>query len=186
MGCHHDTPARWPAGGRYGKQPDECLWPPARRGGQTITWPTLVFETGVSESLSRRRRDAAWWFANSEGQVRIVLVMTVQKSHQKLLIEKWQLAQPNSPSPLTDAAALQLRQQVPPPLPPLTKQPRGTQRPFALQAIEVTPTGVSGAPLVLPFEALFCRPPQGNERDIIIISHMLTKCLHHLKMQLVL
>lgn len=37
-------------------------------------WPTLVIETGTSESLARLRVDAVWWLTNSGGEVKIVAI----------------------------------------------------------------------------------------------------------------
>lgn len=55
--------------GTSGKQSDECLLPRSRQGsaGQPPGWPTLVIESGVSESFTRLHEDAKWWFANSRG-----------------------------------------------------------------------------------------------------------------------
>ncbi|KAJ5931795.1 hypothetical protein N7516_006284 [Penicillium verrucosum] len=33
-------------------------------------WPTLTIETGLSGSLSQRRKDALWWVYNSSDEVR--------------------------------------------------------------------------------------------------------------------
>ncbi|KAA8651548.1 uncharacterized protein ATNIH1004_000438 [Aspergillus tanneri] len=46
--------------GSKGKEPDECIWPPTRQhvGGRPDGWPTLVIETGVSESITQLRQDA--------------------------------------------------------------------------------------------------------------------------------
>ncbi|KAI9042731.1 uncharacterized protein KD926_005061 [Aspergillus affinis] len=53
------------------KQPDDCFWPPPRqqqgRTSRVQGWPTLVIETGVSESLSRLREDARWCTSSAPG-----------------------------------------------------------------------------------------------------------------------
>jgi hypothetical protein len=86
-----------------GKQADQCFIPPGRCAspGQPVGWPTFVIETGVSESLPRLREDAKWWFNNSGGEVRMVLVISIKQT--KVEFELWQLAPPNSPHPLTRA-----------------------------------------------------------------------------------
>lgn len=38
--------------------------PRAPMANTTNGWPTLVLETGVSESLPHLRQDAAWWFGS--------------------------------------------------------------------------------------------------------------------------
>jgi hypothetical protein len=122
---------------RKGKQPDQCFWPATRQptGGQLRSWPTLVIETGVSESLPKLRADALWWFQNSNGDVRIVLVLSINKNRRIALLEKWQLAPANTPQPMTRATLNQLRQQVPPPMPPLVRQMPTAQQPYAHQEI---------------------------------------------------
>ncbi|KAJ6099287.1 hypothetical protein N7467_000822 [Penicillium canescens] len=53
-------------------------------------------------------------------------------------------------------------------MPPLTRQPAQTQMSYCSQEVTVTPNSVVGAPLVLPFEALFSRAPIFPETDISI------------------
>lgn len=163
--------------GDKGKQADQCLSPLPRQpvNGQVTGWPTLVIETGVSESLPRLRQDAAWWFRNSRGDTRIVLVMSLKKKTQEIFLEKWQLAPANTLN-LTRGVINQLRQQVPPPMPPLIQQNPASQQPFVLQEIRITKTSAFGGPLVLPFQAFFCRPPQGAEGDIVLGPQQLTFC----------
>jgi hypothetical protein len=52
-------------------------------------------------------------------------------------------------------------------MPPRVRQPIHTQHPYIAQEIVITPAGIIGAPLILPFEALFDRTPQANEGDIL-------------------
>ena len=167
---------------RKGKQPDQCFWPATRQptGDQLRGWPTLVIETGVSESLPKLREDAMWWFQNSNGEVCIVLLLSINKNQRTALLEKWQLASTNTPRPMTRTTPIQLRQQVPPPMPPLVRQIPMAQQPFAHQEIQLTQTSRTGGPLVLPFEALFCRPPQGTEADITLAQQELLPILRNL------
>jgi hypothetical protein len=48
-----------------------------------------VIEAGVSESLQRLRCDAQWWISHSSGQVRIILLIKVNKARKHVMIEKW-------------------------------------------------------------------------------------------------
>jgi hypothetical protein len=154
-----------------GKQPDQCFTPPCRRAspGQPVGWPTLVIETGVSESLPRLREDARWWFNNSGGEVRMVLVISIKQT--KVEFELWQLAPANAPRPLTRACIDFLRQQR---LPPLIRQAAVTQQLYSHHEVDVTSSGVAGAPrvgnapMVLPFEALYNRPPGVTESDLVL------------------
>jgi hypothetical protein len=150
-----------------GKEGDQGLAPPSRMiNTQGIYgWPTLVFETGVSESHSRLQEDVSWWFSQSAGDVRFVLVIDMKTS--VIHFELYQLAPPNSPHPLTRQYIQSLCRQNPN-MPPLTRQLVQTQQPYCSQAVTVTAAGVVGAPLILPFEALFCRPPIFPETDLVI------------------
>jgi hypothetical protein len=93
-----------------GKQPDNTFVPPSRCATpvDAIGWPTLVIETGLSESLSQLRAEAAKWFVESNGDVRIVLVISMNAS--RVNIEKWQLAPVGAPVPLTRAYIASLRE----------------------------------------------------------------------------
>ena len=115
------------------KQPDQCFYPGSRRPvySQFQGYPTLVVETGVTESLPRLRGDALWWFANSQGDTRMVLILSIRRATRTVLIEVWQQA-------------------------------------HCIKELIITPTTIVGAPLTLLFQAIFDRPPMGNERDIVL------------------
>ncbi|KFY30716.1 hypothetical protein V493_01726 [Pseudogymnoascus sp. VKM F-4281 (FW-2241)] len=71
--------------GKYtAKQPD-ASFKPSFRGENG--WPSLVIESGLSESLVQLRRDAAWWLTNSDEQVRIALVISIQKNDRSIVVE---------------------------------------------------------------------------------------------------
>ncbi|KFY00574.1 hypothetical protein V490_01279 [Pseudogymnoascus sp. VKM F-3557] len=76
------------AAGRQGKytakQPD-ASFKPSFRGENG--WPSLVIESGLAESLVQLRRDAAWWLTNSDGQVRIALLASMQKDDRSIVVE---------------------------------------------------------------------------------------------------
>ncbi|KAI9931503.1 hypothetical protein ASPWEDRAFT_169653 [Aspergillus wentii DTO 134E9] len=74
-----------------GKQPDNCFLPPSRQGyGGQPGWPTMVLEAAVSESLPQLREEVKWWFENSEGAVRIVLLLGVEQAERTVFLEKWE------------------------------------------------------------------------------------------------
>ncbi|KAJ9392871.1 hypothetical protein DTO063F5_8 [Paecilomyces variotii] len=105
------------------KEADESFHPGSRfgNGNAAFPWPTLVIEIGNAQSLAKLREDVRWWFENSEGDVRIVLLMIVHQRSRTITLEKWQLAPPNTP-PLTRASINAFRQAVPPTMPPLVRQ----------------------------------------------------------------
>ncbi|KAJ5845176.1 hypothetical protein N7534_008845 [Penicillium rubens] len=150
-----------------GKQGDQAFLPPIRcpNGLPSGSWPTFVIETGVSESLPRLREDAKRWFIISQGLVRIVIIMSIKLT--EVTFEKWQLAPTNAPCPLTRAYLDGLRTQ-PLNVPPLVTQPIPTQQPYSAQEVYVQPNNVVGAPLSIPFAAIYDRPPGPGEHDILI------------------
>jgi hypothetical protein len=64
-------------------------------------WPTIMFESGFSESLGHLRNDAKWWLANSQGEVKIAVIIAIQPADKKLHIEKWELVLPHEATPVT-------------------------------------------------------------------------------------
>ncbi|KAE8361225.1 hypothetical protein BDV27DRAFT_160897 [Aspergillus caelatus] len=167
---------RWGGATRYrshvgnkGKEGDQIFLPRHRQPvqGQIQDWPTLVIETGVSESLPKLQEDAKWWFNNSSGRIRIVILISLKRT--KMLFQKWQLVPPNAPTPITRQYISSLRQQSPN-MPPSVNQPATIQTLYMDQEVTVTPNAVIGAPMVLPFQALMDRAPAFNETDISITA----------------
>ncbi|OQE13623.1 hypothetical protein PENFLA_c045G02029 [Penicillium flavigenum] len=176
MGLVSTTSRMWVATTTYkptankGKQADQGFLPPSRRPsapGLPPGWPTLTIETGLSKSLSQLRQDAIWWLSNSSGEVRIVLVISISKRKDRVFIEVWQLAPPNSPRPLTRAYIQTLCQQSPN-VPPLVQQPAVLQQAYCAHEVEISANGVTGAPLTLPFVAVYDRSPAQGEGDIVL------------------
>ncbi|KAF9251729.1 hypothetical protein DTO013E5_3844 [Penicillium roqueforti] len=167
------TNRKWAATSTYkptptkGKQGDQAFIPPSRCPSpqRPAGWPTFVIETGVSESLPRLREDAKWWLAASSGDVRIVLVISIKRT--SVYFEKWQLAPSNAPRPLTRAYIDTLRLQGPH-IPPLFQQPATIQQAYSAHEVEVTPTGIEGTPMILPFAALYDRDPGRGEVDVVL------------------
>lgn len=134
--------------GKYrSKQPD-AQFKPSFRGKNG--WPSLVIESGLSESLVQLRRDAAWWLTNSDEQVRIALLASIQKNDRSIMVEVWEMKeqQPDEARRTTRSSS----------------QPIPTQ----LQEIKIEENGnVTGGPLVLGFERMLVREPKGGEGDVV-------------------
>ena len=65
-----------------------------QRPDQTREWPFLVIEAGLSDSMPRLQADAAWWLANSGGQVKLVLLIqysTFPTSNHEHIPQCWLL-----------------------------------------------------------------------------------------------
>lgn len=102
------------------RERDQGFSPSARWPSSTsLQWPTVVVETGVSESLPRLLQDARWWFGASGGEVRMVIIISIKKT--AVHFEQWQLAPPNAPRPLTRAYIDSLRRS-PGNVPPVTSE----------------------------------------------------------------
>ncbi|PWW77762.1 hypothetical protein C7212DRAFT_292732 [Tuber magnatum] len=132
------------------KEADSALKPDAR--SLEMDWPTVVYECGVSESLRRLRIDSSWWLANSSHDVKIVLLISVNKPQQRIHLEQWEdrtIPNPyitrNNPNPLIT-------------------------RPMKINEINIYGNTVTGAPLRLDFRKVFLRPPAPGEGDILLIA----------------
>ncbi|GFG09900.1 hypothetical protein IFM5058_04656 [Aspergillus udagawae] len=150
-----------------GKEADDCFIPPTRQGGrnQPQGWPSLVIETGVSESLTRLRQDARWWFENSQGAVRTVILLSIKRTRGTILLEKWQLSPPGQP--VTPQQALGIQQMTIPPMPPLGLQQAANQHPFIAQTATITRTTATGSlPIHIHYQALLDRAPGPGQHDI--------------------
>jgi hypothetical protein len=66
-------------------------------------WPNIVLEAGLSESTTQLRSDAAWWLIHSNGDVRIVILISISQQTKRLKLEKWFLAPPAIIRPVTRA-----------------------------------------------------------------------------------
>ncbi|KAJ9195743.1 hypothetical protein DTO164E3_6578 [Paecilomyces variotii] len=156
-----------PTASMKAKEADESFHPESRLGNwnAAFPWPTLVIEIGNAQSLAKLREDVRWWFENSEGDVRIVLLMIVHQRSRTITLEKWQLAPPNTP-PLTRASINAFRQAVPPTMPPLVRQIAVNQQPYCIQETTITRTAAS-AQLMLPFHALLDDAPVPPQSDLV-------------------
>ncbi|KAL4791284.1 hypothetical protein BDV19DRAFT_312467 [Aspergillus venezuelensis] len=141
---------------RYG---NDCFIPPSRqsRSLEDIE-PTLVILTGTNEQLPELQASAKRWFAVTRGDVRMVLIHTINARNHTMLIEQWQLRRPYM-------ARARLMN---PPMCPRDRQPAHLQLPFCAQRRTLTPTGLIGGPLLLHFEALMDRDPVGLDCDLVI------------------
>lgn len=165
--ANDDMELHEPTASMKAKEADESFHPGSRfgNGNAAFPWPTLVIEIGNAQSLAKMREDVRWWFENSKGDVRIVLLMIVHQRSRTITLEKWQLAPPNT-SPLTRASINAFRQAVPPTMPPLVRQIAVDQQPYCIQEITITRTAAS-AQLMLPFHALLDDAPVPPQSDLV-------------------
>jgi hypothetical protein len=158
----------------YGLGGKTCVGPNSSKEGDSTyrpkcrprkdDWPSIVFEAGLSKSLTDLRIDAHWWLANSSGEVKIAIVISIIPAEKSLRIEQWCLSLPTAPRPVTRAY-------------------RNTNTPVPMKIQELTiiqdppipalpgtiPTyTVTGAPLTLEFEKLLLRAPVLPEGNVIL------------------
>ncbi|OCL00245.1 uncharacterized protein K441DRAFT_97134 [Cenococcum geophilum 1.58] len=151
------------------KEADSAYKPISRT--QETDWPTIVFESGLSESLTRLRHDAQWWLTNSGGDVNIVVVISITPAVKRLRFEKWCLRPAPGNMPTTRAHPNRN-----PLVPTRVQEVTVTQNPAAQPSTAAQPSAtiqpgpppsyaVAGAPLTLEFQDILLRapvPPEGN------------------------
>ncbi|GLA47243.1 hypothetical protein AnigIFM63604_001436 [Aspergillus niger] len=80
------------------KEGDSAFKNPAIRSDKR-DWPSFVVESAVSDdSMPRLRQDAAWWIANSVGEVKVVLIINVLMQTRCIVLEKYGPEDQKSPN----------------------------------------------------------------------------------------
>ncbi|KAJ5491642.1 hypothetical protein N7539_003209 [Penicillium diatomitis] len=146
------------------KEPDQGFTPLASPR-DLPEWPSLVVETGLSESEALLRNDAHWWFSNSDYKVNMVLLIYIKKQPKPHVT--WQLFHLKS---TTTKITRGLQAEVARALssdttPAQTASPSKLQPHLAAEMITVTATDVDNTPLILPFEKLMRRSPDPNTKE---------------------
>ncbi|KAB8277358.1 hypothetical protein BDV30DRAFT_205038 [Aspergillus minisclerotigenes] len=127
--------------GNLQKEPAACYRPRTLPPERTRKWwPTLVVESGWYESLAHLQMDANIWIGRSEANVKVVILISMTKDRDALVLEKWV---PGNPP-----------------------QTRSCARFFAYreQSVRIFRYGngvvrTTGDPLIIRFEEVFLRPP---------------------------
>ena len=70
----------------------DCSWKPGYFRPLKTDWPTVVIECGVSKSRDRLEVDAHWWLENTDGQVKMVLVISFSKTKREIHFQQWEMA----------------------------------------------------------------------------------------------
>jgi hypothetical protein len=141
------------------KEADSAYRPYSFRPNKT-DWPTIVIESGLSESVQRLRFGARWWLMESGGDVKTVILVSVKRA-QSVQIEKWELA-------LTTGRRSTLRSAT------NTLNNLRPQIPTRIQEITITQNTVTGGPLVLEFQKIFLRPAVLPESDLTFTTQELS------------
>lgn len=131
------------------KRADQSFKPRDLPQGRSEFWPSLVMESGWSESKSKLQDDASWFLRESAGDVKIALTISINQRIPEIVINKWE----------PKAAPTSTRNRV---------QPILAQQ-IVISKTKGQPTStaiIKGAPLVIPFEDLFLRSPDSGEGNI--------------------
>ncbi|CDM37298.1 unnamed protein product [Penicillium roqueforti FM164] len=102
--------------------------------------------------MRRLAVDARWWLVNAGGDVKTVLLISINGERQALHLERWCLAPPYD-RPVT--------RNTPSMVPTKTGE------------VDIVAGIVTGAPLCLKFEDLVERPPGPTERDVVLTADQL-------------
>ena len=135
--------------GRVSSKEGDSSYKPSSREKET-DWPSIIFEAGYSESIQHLRSSARWWLENSQGEVKIAVIISIHPADKRLHIEKWGLASPDQGRPATRGTQVQ------------------TLIPTQMQEVTILPNNaISGSlPLVLGFQDIFLRPAIPPESDV--------------------
>lgn len=145
---------------------------PERMAGDA--WPTLVIQSGVSQSLRDLQKSIRWWFSASDHDVKIVLLIKIDCQQQKVIIEKWtegvNVPRPDATAVTRSATTLSpiCRQEITIDISPAA----AAAEPGASIRADAASYTVTGGDLRLEFELLFLRQSDA-ERDVIITADTL-------------
>lgn len=150
------------------KEVDMGIIPGPNLGAQSNnTWPSLVAEIGVSESLNHLRADAQWWWSNSGHQTAVIVLFAVcRPPSPSVSVEMWTAQHVPVQRRETRQRSREIAESA-------TIQPRPPgSHPTALvlrrdQNVTITPATVTNV-LRIPFQSVMRRPPVGTETDIVI------------------
>lgn len=141
-------------GSQRSKQPDSSFRPrdlPTRR---TDHWPSVVVEFGYSESGKKVDEDNKWWLNESQGGVRLAISIKIHRGqHRKIDVQRWELGPIDGTRRIAGRTGPKVVERV-----GITaRQGAGNQLSF----------DVNGAPMTVPFQHVFLRPPSNPaEGDI--------------------
>ncbi|KAK0655311.1 hypothetical protein B0T16DRAFT_424269 [Cercophora newfieldiana] len=133
---------------------------PERKGADK--WPTLVIESGYSQTLPELRRDMQWWFQASNHEVKIVILAKFDDQQHHILLEKWEKEETIS---IPQGAITRSRAAAMSQINPVMRQSITITRDETTNPVSYN---VTRGPLVLGFRLLYLRDPGPQERDFVL------------------
>ncbi|KAL2830229.1 hypothetical protein BDW59DRAFT_158561 [Aspergillus cavernicola] len=71
------------------KEPDSSFQPVHLLQGRPITWPSVIIESGYADSTTILQEMEDLWIGNSDRQVKVAIIMSMEKSRDRIVVEKW-------------------------------------------------------------------------------------------------
>ncbi|KUM63049.1 hypothetical protein ACN42_g4045 [Penicillium freii] len=129
------------------KEPDWAFGPyDARVDSAADEYPSLVLEVGASESLSQLRQDVRWWYANTNQETQLVILINITDNPYRVDFEVW--------TEVANQSTVQSTRSRPATVLECT------------QSASLQNGVVIGAPLILDFATLMHRSPRVGEHNI--------------------
>lgn len=126
------------------------------------SWPTLVIESGYSQSLQALRNDMRWWFSALNPQVKIAIIAKLDATERSIILEKYQEVQAAQQTGATMTRAAGRLE------PRLDQTIHITQATGNVNPMDRRSYIVTRGALRLDFSLLFLRQPGPGEYDITI------------------
>lgn len=118
--------------------------------GRAETWPSMVIESGYFESKEKLQLDAQWWLAESNGEVRAAVTVSVHRQQRRVDFQKWDyIGRQTRTDPERHVSVM--RKQI-----------------TVSKGEDEQTASVSDAPFVISFQDLFLRDPKENEGDVVL------------------
>ncbi|KAJ9305895.1 hypothetical protein DTO217A2_4638 [Paecilomyces variotii] len=136
------------------KEPDDSFKPLNTRPKFEDS-PTFVIEAGLNGTLNKLRNDAFYWLTQTSQRVRIVVLIHGFTERKVITIEVWQSL--DNPRPRRTRSAAR------------SKRPTKTQT-LTIRKRDNSPPIVTGAPLLLPVDALFEIVPPSVTQNAVSLS----------------
>lgn len=135
------------------KEADGGIIPHQRRPGPQGL-PTIIFESGVSESLERLQLGARWWLTQNNHAVRAVLLAHISCAEQVIDLQVWRMLPTQHARPGT---------------PPDAKLIPQCDNQLRIDCSTVPASTIGTVPFfVISFEDLVLRSRRGNEGDFFL------------------
>lgn len=141
--------------GRYcSKEPDWWFSPNnVLTDGCWHVRPSLILEVGWSEPSGQLQADARWWYSNTGGETKLVVLIHVSPEPSWTVdVQVWSEVDNPRPRPITRGCPAKIIQ--------------------CIQRARFENGVVPGGPLTLDFEVLMRRPPQNShEANVVLDDH---------------